>query len=526
MERLLEDTDRIALFQTRVKIHKEGAPLRPIVSQVGTPCSKINKIIVEGINSLNEKNEYKLKDTAEFKKMINKVKIEEGDIVFSMDVCDMFSNVPVGETIGIVANNLHKVKTKLPKPDFLELLQLGVGYNTFEHEGRIYQQKEGFPMGSSLSPALCEVFMNDYEVGWMKDDELKPEIYKRYVDDGFGVWKKGREKFEIFKDKINTMHDNIKWTFEEMKDGKLPFLDCEVMLKEGKLTTKVYRKPTHSGAYIDYRSNHSMNTKHGIIRILTKRAKEYCEKEEDLSDELVRINKEFMMNGYPREEVKKVIKGEMEKSKPKKKVTWEDEDKAVKEGKKKRWIVVNRMTNISGKIRRVCQKFGIKVIEKPTRKIEQILTKKKEKEKDPVGVIYEIRCKTCGECYIGETGRRLSVRINEHKRDCKNKKTDKSSVAEHQVKYDHEIEWEEVRVLGLEKNKVKRKLKEAIQIAKYRPKMNENEGWYLPQEWKDTLRYWDIPVLERQMPASSATSQKGRAQESRRGRDAWTSTPI
>ena len=40
-------------------------------------------------------------------------------------------------------------------------------------------------------------------------------------------------------------------------------------------------------------------------------------------------------------------------------------------------------------------------------------------------------------------------------------------------------------------------MKEAIQIAKHKPLLNENEGWYLATEWKNLLRYIEIPVLKR-----------------------------
>jgi Reverse transcriptase (RNA-dependent DNA polymerase)/GIY-YIG catalytic domain len=507
-EIMLEDTDRIAILTTRVKLHKEGQPLRQIISQVGTPCSKTNDKIVEGLNSLNERNTYRLKNADEFKKKVNQLEIEERDIVFSMDVVDMFTNVPVEETMEIVEERLGEVKTKLPKPDFMELLKEGVNYRTFRHGEKLYKQKRGFPMGSGLSPALCEVFMNKYEKEWMEKEELRPEFYRRYVDDGFGVWKKGREKFEEFKQKVNALHGSIKWTFEEMKEGELPYLDCLVMKKGSKLTTKVYRKPTHSGAYINYSSNHSMSTKHGIIRVLTKRAKAYCDEAGDLREEIRTIEREFVSNGYPRDEVKSVIKNEMSKEKTKKTVTWEDEKKQEGGKKKKRWFMINRMENIGGMLRRVCKKFDVKVIEKPTKKIEQFVAKKKQKEEDPVGVVYEITCKTCGATYIGETGRSLSERVKEHEREHRHHRTEKSSVAKHAVEERHEIDYVNVRILAKEKNKVRRKMKEAIEIAKNRPKMNENDGWNVPQEWKDLVRFWDIPLLrkERVVQASSATS--------------------
>jgi L-lactate utilization protein LutB len=169
-----------------------------------------------------------------------------------------------------------------------------------------------------------------------------------------------------------------------MRDGSMPFLDCEISVVGGRLKTKVYRKPTHSGAYINYQSNHSKHTKEGIIRILTKRATKYCEEQIDLKEELKTIRKEFESNGYPRNEINRIVERECNKQKEKKKVRWMDEQ--PENNKKMRWMVIDRIPKFSDKIRRICSKFDIKLIEKPTHNIEQTL-RKKSHESDPVGVI-------------------------------------------------------------------------------------------------------------------------------------------
>ena len=40
----------------------------------------------------------------------------------------------------------------------------------------------------------------------------------------------------------------------ETQENKLPFLDVEILRKQGKFTTKVYWKPTFSGAYSNFES--------------------------------------------------------------------------------------------------------------------------------------------------------------------------------------------------------------------------------------------------------------------------------
>ena len=41
---------------------------------------------------------------------------------------------------------------------------------------------------------------------------------------------------------------------ETEKENKLPFLDVEVIRKQGKFTTTVYQKPTFSGVYSNFGS--------------------------------------------------------------------------------------------------------------------------------------------------------------------------------------------------------------------------------------------------------------------------------
>jgi hypothetical protein len=55
-------------------------------------------------------------------------------------------------------------------------------------------------------------------------------------------------------------------------DSAIPFLDVLVS-REGKtLVTKVYRKPTYTGGYLNFNSNHPPHVKRGLIQSLHNRA--------------------------------------------------------------------------------------------------------------------------------------------------------------------------------------------------------------------------------------------------------------
>jgi len=54
--------------------------------------------------------------------------------------------------------------------------------------------------------------------------DLKPKLWKRYVDDILEVVKKGSGKLTEFLNELDDSH-NIKFTYEVEQGGQLPFLD-------------------------------------------------------------------------------------------------------------------------------------------------------------------------------------------------------------------------------------------------------------------------------------------------------------
>ena len=87
---------------------------------------------------------------------------------------------------------------------------------------------------------------------------------------------------------------------------------------------------------------------------------------------------------------------------------------------------------VSEDIRRVCRKFGLKVVFRSELSLRSMLTR----VKDTLGmekrskVVYQIPC-SCGKKYIGETVRRLETRMKEHRDACQKGALEKSALAEH-----------------------------------------------------------------------------------------------
>ena len=68
----------------------------------------------------------------------------------------------------------------------------------------------------------------------------------------------------------------------------------------------IYRKPSNTGKYLDYKSYNSKNQKISVINSLVTRAFKICSNEY-LEDELETIRKDLIKNNYPKREINRVI---------------------------------------------------------------------------------------------------------------------------------------------------------------------------------------------------------------------------
>ncbi|CAH8639701.1 unnamed protein product [Dicrocoelium dendriticum] len=88
---------------------------------------------------------------------------------------------------------------------------------------------------------------------------------------------------------------------------------------------------------------------------------------------------------------------------------------------RERRVVLPYMKNISEMAARLYKQHHLMVAHKPTATLKKILSKPKGKLEahEQSNVVYRLSCRHCEKDYVGQTGRKLSTRLQEHKRVCK-----------------------------------------------------------------------------------------------------------
>ena len=219
-------------------------------------AQKLERTIKAGIVM---KENHSLKNTYEFIDNTKNLKAPLNTKMASLDIVNMYANIPIQETLEIVEHNLirSKVYSIETIDDIMRLLRVVLRQNYFSFNDTFYHQKDGLAMGSPLSGSLADIYMNHFERKYiLSNDSYKSKIlyYGRYVDDTFILFNGTTRQLDSMVAEVNKVHPNIKFTSEHEK-GHINFLDTTISRKDDSLYFNIYRKPTttnmtiHSGSF-------------------------------------------------------------------------------------------------------------------------------------------------------------------------------------------------------------------------------------------------------------------------------------
>ena len=161
---LCKNTDLLKFYHL-IKTHKAGPDIkiRPIVSNVNGPTQRISWLLANALKPMLKHVPAHLENSLELIKCI-----QAGDLTTnkalpypcSLDVVSLYTTISIQEAITNATDRIQNSVLHLSKQDVSDLLQVTLNNMYFSFR----DQKEGLPMGSSISSILAILFMTRLRV--------------------------------------------------------------------------------------------------------------------------------------------------------------------------------------------------------------------------------------------------------------------------------------------------------------------------------------------------------------------------
>ncbi|XP_023235632.1 uncharacterized protein LOC111641948 [Centruroides sculpturatus] len=295
-----------------------------------------------------------------------------------------------------------------------------------------YRQKKGIAMGSVIGPKLADNYMNKIDERISSLTGIK--YYARYVDDIIIVYDSQIVSSKHIEEYANRLHKNLKFTSEDEQQNKMNFLDVTIKREETSVSFSKYEKLCNNGKTINFKSYCPLENKKNVFNMELRKILNRTTQQENIDIEVKQLFKKFQLNDYP----KHILFASQK----------------------------NKMSNI------------ISIINSENSPRDQFKI---------AGVVYRMSC-TCGSpnYYIGETGRRLELRVKEHEAAIRLRRTE-SAWFLHCRKFNCNINIKNTKILYRIENNLERKIVEHFCIAEHVNLLNLNAGMIVDACWERLL---------------------------------------
>ena len=534
---MMPRNSRIGRVKANPKMHKQDVPIRTIISGVNHPTERMAEIVEKELDEFVKAQPSYIQDTTHFLKKLEVMKplLPRDFILFTMDIKALYPSVPKHEGLAACQRALEmRSDQSVTTEATLQMLRFVLDNNIFKFRNTDYIQVDGTAIGSRLGRNYACTYLSCWEEELLDKCNKKPWAYLRYVDDIWGVWVGTEEELKDFHKMSNSIHPRIKVTME-CSETNIAFLDVDMHMQEGNITTKIFAKKTDRHLYVHKKSDHPTSMKRSIPYGLGIRAKRICSSNEQYLIERGKIIQNMENRGYTRSEVEtslvKVDPQKRETLLEYRKTQNRNDERVplvltynrllpnVQEVVHKRYSILQR----SKRCREIFKKPPLTSYRRDTNIRDMLIHSKHRKmfEYEKAGthvcdkrcamckhmevgetfsdvsqnkyvtnehidckstnVVYGIKCKKCNQLvYVGETGVTVYERFQNHLTTIKGKSDE--PVPNHFSNHGHVLE--DVRIVGIEKIKnndiLLRKARETFWIRKLgtlTPNgLNMNEG--------------------------------------------------
>lgn len=443
-----------------------------------------------------------LKNTHSFLSKLQEVPIQQRkNMTFcTADVESLYTNIDVPTAIQNIIDFAEEHKDKLTMyglklVDIHELLDITLNSSYFRYDSQVYEQLQGLFMGTRPAPVAATVRMYVLERNSIYTDlRLTVVYYGRYYDD-LGALVPNQRKANLICSSIEQQDDKglIKLTLDypETRDTYTPYLNTEIRVdSDGSINSRMYRKEQKKMLTLNASSHHPEQVKEHTVRNMYSTAENISSNEENTKHSIRMVDELLLNNGY---------KAKVLETMKKKKKRKTNKDPRRTHNFSTTLKIPHLSDQCTAEIKKAARDcfLPIKVVTTPGKKLGDILTSSKPRDglKCPnlkcrccdaltdgkcttSNLVYKLTCTVdgCDKQYIGETGRPLYKRYDEHYRTANNPECESyknKTIAKHYKESHPNIKpGFNIDIVEQASSTKNRKIKEARIILKEKPDLN------------------------------------------------------
>ncbi|XP_063710298.1 uncharacterized protein LOC134838911 [Symsagittifera roscoffensis] len=160
---------QLARMYGLAKVHKQGTPLRPVLSLPGSSYDNLNKTLAMYLDEIEGANIET--NTQMAREILEKTELDSDESIISSDVKSLYTNFPLKEAVEIALRRLYEQVNppETSRKTMKKLLNLSVSKVHFKCNDLWYVQKDGLAMGASLAVKLANLWLEEYEPALKKE---------------------------------------------------------------------------------------------------------------------------------------------------------------------------------------------------------------------------------------------------------------------------------------------------------------------------------------------------------------------
>ncbi|KYN35113.1 hypothetical protein ALC56_10583, partial [Trachymyrmex septentrionalis] len=234
---------------------------------------------------------------------------------------------------------------------------------------------------------------------------------------------------------------------QNLGGDKINFLDVTIFNDGNRFGFDWYRKPTFSGRFLNFNSNHPMAQKRGTILSLIDRTFLLSDFRFHTQNLTFIINI-LLDNDYPLTFIFDTVNQRIKNLIRNRHITQRGLADNVGTNESVSWLTVSFIPFHTEKFKRF-NKNDIRVSFRSPNKLNKYIKVQKDicPHTSRNNIVYKISCNNCDASYMRQTSRKLKTRIAEHHNHIRYNTSGRSVVTEHRRRLDHEFKWDEVVIL-------------------------------------------------------------------------------